>query len=99
TASPNDLLEGQLLQARFGAWMKNIPTEMNSNRGRSFATVITVTAPAPSRTPRMLINTSKPYTANMTKIRITGLPTNGTTRATEFARTFTTPATEPSAVR
>src|SRR4029077_1376998 len=57
TASPNDLLLGQPLQARFGGGIKNIPTQMNNSRGRSLATVITVTAPAPSRTPRMLINT------------------------------------------
>src|SRR3954452_15723270 len=99
TESPNDLLLGQPFQERFGPWMKNIPTETNSSRGRSLATVITVTAPAPSRTPRMLINTRDPYTQSITIIRITGPPRTGTTSATEFASTFTTPATAPSAVK
>src|SRR5205807_8635126 len=99
TASPNDLLPGQALQLRFGGWIKNSPAQMNNKSGKSFATVITVTAPAPSRTPRMLINTSEPYTASMTTIRISGPPRTGTTSATEFAKTFTTPATAPSAVR
>src|ERR1051326_4380252 len=58
TASPNDLLPGQLLQARFGGGIKNIPAQTNNNSGRSFATVMTVTAPAPCRTPRILIHTS-----------------------------------------
>src|SRR5437870_12945415 len=88
TASPNDLLLGQLIQARFGAWLKNIPSPTNSNSGRSFATVITVTAPAPWRTPRMWINTSYAYTANITATRIIGAARKGTISVTECANTF-----------
>jgi len=58
TLSPNCLLLGQPLHPRFGGEMKKIPTQMNSSSGRSFAAVITVTAPAPSRTPRVLMYTS-----------------------------------------
>ena len=57
TASPKDLLVGQPLQLRFDPLMKKIPAPMNKRSGKSFATVMIVTAPAPSRTPRMLIKT------------------------------------------
>src|SRR5205807_8068545 len=59
TASPNDLLPGQPLHARFGGRIKNIPTQTNSSRGRSFATVTTATAPAPPPTPRLPLSTSE----------------------------------------
>src|SRR6266480_1654950 len=58
TALPNDSLVGQLLQLRFGGWINNTPTEMNTSSGSSFTKVTTVTAPAPMRTPKMLIDTN-----------------------------------------
>ena len=60
TLSPIALLPGHAVQVRFAGRIKKMPAQMNNNSGRSFATVSVVTAPAPSRTPRMLIATSEP---------------------------------------
>ncbi len=58
--SPNGLLPGQAGHPTLAGWMKKIPTPRKRNMGNSLASVTTVTAAAPSRTPRTLINTRTP---------------------------------------